>query len=520
MKIFAEMWSGVSDKVTDLVFRVEQFDPEFLSYLGARWQLDRARDDPPLGRRPSWRRRRRRPPVRRSRRSRRRRSPRASSRASGSRSRSATLAKKSAGTTRAPAALVKSSKPAACGRKRRATSSEPARPAARRGAGPARRSISSAVRENVNAANDADDRPGAPRPSVGRAAGGFDAAVGSRHAGCKDSSASIRSVAGRVRSRCDGPGKDSPMPVLLNLIYLDASVRLRALADLPGGPLGEVPGRLVGEGDGRGPAADRRPALRLVPRRERGRGAAAQADPAGAGAAAAGLGPGRLDDDLDRPGGRPADLPRPGDVLRPARFQLGGPAGGRPGPADGAGAGRAGALAEPRLVGEAGRGAGGDRQRPPERAEPPRLPTAPRAARADPPPARRRGRADRGVRRAVRRPGHPPPAGPGDGLGQVRRPGERPEQPPDARPEAGAGALGRRRRVRGRQHDGGRGGRGPGRLPGGAGRAPGPPAGPRAPPRRAVRGGRGLAPPGGRGGRPPEPAGRGGRPGASGDDRR
>lgn len=42
MKIFAEMWSGVSDKVTDLVFRVEQFDPDFLSYLGARWQLDRA----------------------------------------------------------------------------------------------------------------------------------------------------------------------------------------------------------------------------------------------------------------------------------------------------------------------------------------------------------------------------------------------------------------------------------------------------------------------------------------------
>ena len=42
MKIFAEMWAGVSDKVTDLVFRVEQFDPEFLSYLGARWQLDRA----------------------------------------------------------------------------------------------------------------------------------------------------------------------------------------------------------------------------------------------------------------------------------------------------------------------------------------------------------------------------------------------------------------------------------------------------------------------------------------------
>ncbi len=42
MKIFTEMWSAVSDKVTDLVFRVEHFDPEFLSYLGARWQLDRA----------------------------------------------------------------------------------------------------------------------------------------------------------------------------------------------------------------------------------------------------------------------------------------------------------------------------------------------------------------------------------------------------------------------------------------------------------------------------------------------
>jgi preprotein translocase subunit SecA len=42
MKIFAEMWSGVGDKVTDLIFRVEHFDPEFLSYLGNRWQLDRA----------------------------------------------------------------------------------------------------------------------------------------------------------------------------------------------------------------------------------------------------------------------------------------------------------------------------------------------------------------------------------------------------------------------------------------------------------------------------------------------
>jgi preprotein translocase subunit SecA len=42
MKIFEEMWDGVGDKVTDLIFRVEAVDPEFLSYLGARWQLERA----------------------------------------------------------------------------------------------------------------------------------------------------------------------------------------------------------------------------------------------------------------------------------------------------------------------------------------------------------------------------------------------------------------------------------------------------------------------------------------------
>ena len=43
MKLFEEMWSGVYDKVTDLIFRMEDFDPEFLSYLGSRWKLDRAR---------------------------------------------------------------------------------------------------------------------------------------------------------------------------------------------------------------------------------------------------------------------------------------------------------------------------------------------------------------------------------------------------------------------------------------------------------------------------------------------
>jgi preprotein translocase subunit SecA len=43
MKIFEEMWSGVGDKVTDLVYRMEQVDPDFLAYLGRRWQIDRAK---------------------------------------------------------------------------------------------------------------------------------------------------------------------------------------------------------------------------------------------------------------------------------------------------------------------------------------------------------------------------------------------------------------------------------------------------------------------------------------------
>jgi len=42
MRIFNEMWNGVADRVTDLIFRVEHFDPEFLNYLGSQWKLDRA----------------------------------------------------------------------------------------------------------------------------------------------------------------------------------------------------------------------------------------------------------------------------------------------------------------------------------------------------------------------------------------------------------------------------------------------------------------------------------------------
>ena len=43
MEIFETMWNGISDRVTDLIFRMEQLDPDFLSYLGSRWQLDKAR---------------------------------------------------------------------------------------------------------------------------------------------------------------------------------------------------------------------------------------------------------------------------------------------------------------------------------------------------------------------------------------------------------------------------------------------------------------------------------------------
>ena len=60
MKIFAEMWTGVADKVTDLIFRVEQFDPEFLSYLGLALAARPGPDDPPGGRLAARRRRRRR----------------------------------------------------------------------------------------------------------------------------------------------------------------------------------------------------------------------------------------------------------------------------------------------------------------------------------------------------------------------------------------------------------------------------------------------------------------------------
>ena len=111
------MWNGIGDRVTDLIFRVEQFDPEFLNYLGSQWKLDRAQTihhqaesqlapSAAAGRRPpaARRRHRRQPAV-----------PRKETRTA-----SATLQKRSVATTRARADPVKNSKPAACANNPRA----------------------------------------------------------------------------------------------------------------------------------------------------------------------------------------------------------------------------------------------------------------------------------------------------------------------------------------------------------------------------------------------------------------
>ena len=111
MRIFAEMWNGIGDRVTDLIFRVEQFDPEFLNYLGSQWKLDRAQTihhqaesqlAPSRGRRgrPATSKT---PP-----------SPAASSPPKRNANPSATLEKRSVATTPARADPVKSSKPVTC----------------------------------------------------------------------------------------------------------------------------------------------------------------------------------------------------------------------------------------------------------------------------------------------------------------------------------------------------------------------------------------------------------------------
>ena len=111
MKIFSEMWNGVSDKVTDMVFRVEQFDPDFLSYLGCPLAARSCPDDPPSGPLGAGRA----PPPHGvvSGRNRRPRSPRASRRPKRRPSPCEILEKRLAETTLARAVPVKNSKPAA-----------------------------------------------------------------------------------------------------------------------------------------------------------------------------------------------------------------------------------------------------------------------------------------------------------------------------------------------------------------------------------------------------------------------
>ena len=76
---------------------------------------------------------------------------------------------------------------------------------------------------------------------------------------------------------------------------------------------------------------------------------------------------------------------------------------------------------------------------------------------------------NRGLRRAVRRPGRSARAGERDRLGEVRRAGERPLEPPHPRPAESARPLDLGAGLRGREHDGRRGGGRPGGLPVGAG---------------------------------------------------
>ena len=114
MRIFAEMWNGIGDRVTDLIFRVEQFDPEFLTYLGSQWKLDRARQftirpilsSPQAPRPMAFAVSKTRP------------SPVASGPPKKNANLSATLQKRSVATTLAPADRVKNSKPAACANNR------------------------------------------------------------------------------------------------------------------------------------------------------------------------------------------------------------------------------------------------------------------------------------------------------------------------------------------------------------------------------------------------------------------
>ncbi len=117
----------------------------------------------------------------------------------------------------------------------------------------------------------------------------------------------------------------------------------------------QISRRMVGEGPGQGAPADRRPAVRLVPCRERGGSPPAPPPGRGARPEEAGLGGRRLDDHDDRPGRRPEDVPGPRHLLCPPGLQLGRPSRRGEGPADRPGPGRAGVVAQPDRLGQGGR---------------------------------------------------------------------------------------------------------------------------------------------------------------------
>ncbi len=406
MKIFAEMWAGVSDKVTDLIFRVEQFDPDFLAYLGARWQLDRAQtihqsapSELASAAAPA------RPAIRAQ-----QEAAIAASQQTGEKKHEPVrnVGKKVGRNDPCPCGSGKKFK-ACCMRKE--ASSRPLltrrdgrrsrRTASARSPSPSDRPVR--LRSHDPTPDPVDSGPGST-PSVARRT------AASRHAGCT-ATAGFDRPPSRVARDDDDPGKDSPMPSLLNLIYLALLVGLRPRAvyrAVRSGKyregwsekvLGQAPLRIgdrpclwfhavsVGE------VLLLRPIVAELARRRPGwEVVVSTTTPTGLAVAR------RTFPDLVT-------------FYAPLDFSLGDPAGRGAGPADGAGPGRAGALAEPGPRGEAGRGAGGDRQRPAQPPEPSRLSPAPGAARADAPPARRGRGADRGVRRAVRRPRRPPADG-------------------------------------------------------------------------------------------------------------
>ena len=116
-------------------------------------------------------------------------------------------------------------------------------------------------------------------------------------------------------------GKGFPeMPFALNVIYSAALVIFSPLLFYRWIRAGKYREGWSEKFLGQGPVAHRRPALPLVSRGQRGRGLALAALGARNGPPSSQLAGRDLDHDHHGPGGRPPDLSRPGDLLRPARL--------------------------------------------------------------------------------------------------------------------------------------------------------------------------------------------------------